>query len=169
MSAFSLGKFRSTSPGLSKYSVYERLSCLSSMGWADFRPKYSELYILRAQLSPGTPYSGLIATLDKKALKVVESTGGFENCETLRTSFNRSEISIYLVFIEGNQTRIRRSPEWKYPPGARNWIKCFHSDMADFVKRQVTATFENPDSSEFPHLDSTVRFLAANKAFDAGA
>ncbi len=51
------------------------------MGWADFRPKYSELYILRARLPPVTPYLGLTATLDNKAPKVVESPSSFEEIE----------------------------------------------------------------------------------------
>ncbi len=40
--------------------------------------------------------------------------------------------------------------------------------MADLDSRQVMARVEKSDNSKFPHLDSTIRFLAASDAFGAG-
>lgn len=71
--------------------------------WNRFRTKYTELHVLRARLPPAIPFLGLTATLDSKALKVVQETGGFEICQVLKTPINRPEISMHVVFMEGNQ------------------------------------------------------------------
>ena len=71
--------------------------------WRDFRPEFSGLHVLKSRLPPDVPYFGASATLDKDTLAVVKRDAGFEDCRIIKTSIDRPEISMHIIFIEGNQ------------------------------------------------------------------
>ena len=69
--------------------------------WSDFRPRFGELHVLRARL-PQVPFLGVSATLDKEAIAVIRKDASFGDCELIRTSIDRPEICINIIFMEGN-------------------------------------------------------------------
>lgn len=71
--------------------------------WRNFRCEFSELHVLRSRLPVHVPYLGVSATLDKKTLSIVRKDAGFDDCQLLKTSIDRPEISTYIIFMEGNQ------------------------------------------------------------------
>ena len=71
--------------------------------WSTFRPRFHELHILRARLPSSIPYLGVSATLDKDTLDIVRRSAGYGNCKLIKTSIDRPEISMQIVYMEGNQ------------------------------------------------------------------
>ena len=69
--------------------------------WKDFRPRYSELGVLSARL-PSIPYLGITATLTPRIGDYIKKSSGFDySCPVLRTSVDRPEISLSVIFAEG--------------------------------------------------------------------
>lgn len=69
--------------------------------WKDFRPRYSELGVLRARL-PRVPYLGVTATLTPKMEDYIKKSSGFDySSPVYRTSVDRPEISLSVIFAEG--------------------------------------------------------------------
>lgn len=80
----------------------DELHCVEN--WKDFRPMYSKLGVLRSRLR-AVPYLGVTATLSPRLEQVVRAAGGFDySCPIVRTSIDRPEIAIHVLFAEGRVT-----------------------------------------------------------------
>ena len=72
--------------------------------WKHFRPMYSQLGTLRTRL-PKVPYLGVTATLTPASEDIIRRAGGFDyGCRIHRTSIDRPEIAIHVLFAEGHLT-----------------------------------------------------------------
>ena len=62
---------------------------------------YSKLGVLRSRLPP-VPYLGVTATLSPSNEAIIREAGGFDfDCSIRRTSIDRPEIAIHVLFAEG--------------------------------------------------------------------
>lgn len=77
----------------------DELHCVED--WKTFRPMYSRLGVLRSRLPP-VPYLGVTATLHPDSEVLIREAGGFDfGCLINRTSIDRPEVAIHVLFAEG--------------------------------------------------------------------
>ena len=71
--------------------------------WREFRKKFNEFHVLRNRLSIDISYFDVSVTLNANILTMIKKNVEFNNdCRLLKTTIDRSEINIHVVFIEND-------------------------------------------------------------------